>query len=518
MSLRSRTLLILLVSLVVVMGTLYGVLNHYIFTAFAKVEQVHFNKLGNQVARTIETRQHYFDAFVRDWAIWNDSYQFVEDQNDAFVENNIDLETLTSIETLCIVYFDKNFNVVYRFSAPEDETTVSKIVKNIQRQQSLIEATDLRNNSSFYLCIKEFKSPFLAAMHPVIPTDNSKPANGYLLMGTLVNHKFSEQVSLQAGYDFDLVKVCDQHCRDSKPTANGHINVVSHFLDEESAQMFLMVHDIQEHCSFKLVTTVYREMNVHLIQVFRVTLVVIIIMGLLGILIVEKTLSRLVTAPISHQIHQLNNISDSGDLTQRFDEKGSGELLLLSQTSNRMLEKISHLNQSLHLASETDSLTGLWNRRRFDKQLDHEWQLAIRNNTSVSLLMVDVDHFKVYNDTYGHQEGDSCLQQVATTISKNMLRTADIATRYGGEEFAVILPDIEHAGAMKVAERIREAVALLQIANRDAAGEKFVTISVGVATLSANKHNHYTDVVRMADQALYRAKESGRNCSKDTLC
>ena len=132
--------------------------------------------------------------------------------------------------------------------------------------------------------------------------------------------------------------------------------------------------------------------------------------------------------------------------------------------------------------------------------------------------MVDVDHFKAYNDTYGHQEGDSCLQQVATTISKNMLRTADIATRYGGEEFAVILPDIEHAGAMKVAERIREAVALLQIANRDAAGEKFVTISVGVATLSANKHNHYTDVVRMADQALYRAKESGRNCSKDTLC
>lgn len=515
MSLRSRTVSILLVSLIVVMGILYGVLHHYIFAAFAEVERLHFNKLGTQVARTVESRQLYYDAFVRDWAIWNDSYQFVADQNNEFIESNMDQETLESINTLCMVFFDRDFNVIYRYSAAEDNQLVTTIIKNVQAKQTLLKKTDLKAHSSFYLCIKEIKNPFLAAMHPILPTDRSQQANGYLLMGTLVNNEFSQQVSHQAGYDFDLVKVCEQHCSDSKPVGNHNINVVTRLLDDEYAEMYLMVHDIQDHCSFKLVTTVYRETNVHLNAVFQLTLVMIIVVGLLGILLVEKILNRLVIAPISSQIHQFNSISDSGDLTQRIDECGSGELLLLNQTSNKLLNKIDSLNQQLHLVSETDTLTGLWNRRHFDNQLDHEWLIATRKGTMTSLLMIDIDHFKIYNDTYGHLQGDSCLQRVAKEIGDNLLRPADVATRYGGEEFAVILPDIDQDGAMKVAERIRHGVASMRIANRETGGEMIVTVSIGVATLLASNDQSYIDLIRTADQALYQAKETGRNCSKN---
>ena len=157
-----------------------------------------------------------------------------------------------------------------------------------------------------------------------------------------------------------------------------------------------------------------------------------------------------------------------------------------------------------------DGLTGIANRRSFDKQLQREWLLAQRYQRNISLVMIDIDYFKQYNDTRGHQEGDNCLKQIVESILKS-LRGSDLAARYGGEEFACILPETDKIGALFTAEKIRKRVEELELPHGNSAISPNVTISLGVATLSPDDRQQADILIEMADQMLYQAKESGRN-------
>ncbi|MEI6557530.1 MAG: diguanylate cyclase [Rhodospirillaceae bacterium] len=161
----------------------------------------------------------------------------------------------------------------------------------------------------------------------------------------------------------------------------------------------------------------------------------------------------------------------------------------------------------------TDRLTGLANRRCFDQVLDLETRRLRRSGGLLSLVLLDVDHFKTYNDTYGHVAGDSCLQTVSATIRGAVNRATDLAARYGGEEFACILPSTPLAGAIDLAERIRLSVAGQTIPHRASATAPFVTVSLGVATIATPgaDDREIAALVAAADTMLYRAKQTGRN-------
>lgn len=183
-----------------------------------------------------------------------------------------------------------------------------------------------------------------------------------------------------------------------------------------------------------------------------------------------------------------------------------------------LTRKLDSANQELKRLSASDGLTGIANRRMFDEQIAIEWRRARRQTSSLALLMCDVDFFKLFNDTYGHQAGDDCLRQVAGTIQNHLERPSDIAARYGGEEFGVILPETEIAGAFYVAEKIRHAIHELKLPHAGSAYGQ-VTVSVGIAALIPDKENSFNDLIQAADRALYRAKDAGRNrvCGIDTI-
>lgn len=164
----------------------------------------------------------------------------------------------------------------------------------------------------------------------------------------------------------------------------------------------------------------------------------------------------------------------------------------------------------LAMLAQTDGLTGLHNRRTLGEILDQEWRRARRTRSMFSLLFVDIDWFKVYNDTYGHQAGDATLAAVAKCIGDNIRRPLDHAARYGGEEFIVVLPDTSPDGAIEMAENIRVAIADLEIEH---SGSEFgrVTASIGAATWTPEQDSDVSAVIRVADQALYTAKATGRN-------
>ena len=163
------------------------------------------------------------------------------------------------------------------------------------------------------------------------------------------------------------------------------------------------------------------------------------------------------------------------------------------------------LSQSL-----SDGLTGVGNRRYFDVCIDKEWRASKRNNKPLSLLLIDVDHFKRYNDRYGHQQGDLCLQQVAAAMRNALPRTADMLFRYGGEEFCALLPEMRSADAVEVAEKLRASVQSLALPHANAPAG-IVSVSIGVASHNQRSHTDYGQLIQAADDALYEAKHAGRN-------
>jgi diguanylate cyclase (GGDEF)-like protein len=191
-----------------------------------------------------------------------------------------------------------------------------------------------------------------------------------------------------------------------------------------------------------------------------------------------------------------------------YDEDGN--LLAVVETLRDQTEqKLAQM--ALQSLAVKDGLTGLANRRSFDEKLEAEWLHNLREGTPMALMMSDVDHFKLYNDTYGHQKGDSCLKSVATALDKQVFRPSDLAARYGGEEFAVIMPNTSLDGALHVAERIREAVQALHIPHSASQTADRVTASIGVAAFVPTEDRNPADLVAAADAALYRAKHQGRN-------
>jgi diguanylate cyclase (GGDEF)-like protein len=180
------------------------------------------------------------------------------------------------------------------------------------------------------------------------------------------------------------------------------------------------------------------------------------------------------------------------------------------QQSNKQLQQSNKQLQKLALL---DPLTQVFNRRYFDRQLNLEWRRLKRNIPSfLSLIMCDVDYFKIYNDTYGHQQGDRCLQQVAKALTKVIKRPADILARYGGEEFVIVLPNTPETGVIKVAESIRLAVKDLNIPHLNSIVDSVVTLSVGVAIAIPSAQDDPSLLIEAADRALYLAKSRGRDC------
>ncbi|WP_192875749.1 sensor domain-containing diguanylate cyclase [Marinobacter maroccanus] len=207
------------------------------------------------------------------------------------------------------------------------------------------------------------------------------------------------------------------------------------------------------------------------------------------------------------------------NLERRKRHEAQEQALAIQQQANLTLEmrvqertdELERANEQLKAISLTDGLTHVANRRRFDEKLNDEWRRAQRHGHPLSLLMLDIDHFKRVNDELGHLVGDDCLTEVAALCAAEVQRSGDLLARYGGEEFSILLPATPEEGAVRVAERVRQAVARSPVHSGERVAPVSLTISVGVACLVPGPDMEPQELIRQADEALYAAKESGRN-------
>jgi two-component system chemotaxis family response regulator WspR len=212
----------------------------------------------------------------------------------------------------------------------------------------------------------------------------------------------------------------------------------------------------------------------------------------------------------------LVKLPDKVELVARLRAHSRAHLLQLERDeAYRKLEalkvQLELSNEELARLSMVDGLTGLANRRAFDEALDREWRRAARENSELALVLVDIDFFKRYNDSYGHPAGDECLREVARALAQGARRPVDVAARYGGEEFAILLPSTDLNGALIVAEGLRAGVAALNLEHRASEAASHVTLSLGAACVRAAPSATPYGLVSAADGALYQAKRDGRN-------
>jgi diguanylate cyclase (GGDEF)-like protein len=238
--------------------------------------------------------------------------------------------------------------------------------------------------------------------------------------------------------------------------------------------------------------------------------------GLLVLLLAWFGGDRLIVEPI-RSLTRMAQRFGRGDLDARATQGAwAGEFVPLAAALNDMATRLAARERELRAANEhlaelasIDSLSGLANRRGFDAQLAAEWQRAAKGRHPIALLMIDVDHFKTFNDNYGHVEGDECLRRIGTALAR-ITRPTDFAARYGGEEFTLLLPGAEVETAIAIAERLRRAIEDLGITHTPAPTGR-VTISIGVASLVPGEADSAEMLVEAADAGLYAAKRRGRN-------
>jgi diguanylate cyclase (GGDEF)-like protein len=242
----------------------------------------------------------------------------------------------------------------------------------------------------------------------------------------------------------------------------------------------------------------------------------LILFGLLALLVAWFGGEKLIVEPIRRLARTATRIGH-GDLEVHLSPgQWAPEFAPLANAIDKMARQLSvrerdlqQTNRHLQELATIDSLSGMANRRSFDTRLDDEWQRACKTESRIGLLMIDVDHFKLYNDHYGHLEGDACLRRVGELLSSGVDQT-DFAARYGGEEFVVLLPDAGADHARAIAERVRTRIAQQGIANKPAPNG-FVTVSVGIATMQPQSGESPQSLIEAADAMLYEAKRRGRN-------
>jgi diguanylate cyclase (GGDEF)-like protein len=177
----------------------------------------------------------------------------------------------------------------------------------------------------------------------------------------------------------------------------------------------------------------------------------------------------------------------------------------------RMENDLQSATRKIENLANVDGLTVLYNRRYFDQRLELETRRQQRNGRPLSLLMADIDSFKPFNDTYGHQAGDECLRNVAAVLKKSGARSSDITARYGGEEFVMLLPDTDEHGAMRVATTVQSGIRELGIRHESSTISDIVTLSIGITTVTPDRRMLPEEIIQLADNALYKSKRNGKN-------
>lgn len=526
MSLKSKVAAILFAVMILSLVMQYGLARFIIFPRFIEFEENEAKLNLDRAKRAIEQDIFHLDAFCHDWSAWNDTVDFVKNHNIEYVNSNMTDNVFIDANINLFHFVDINGKTVWRKAMShetEKEIQLPELpVDNIPQDHPLFPKTsgktDLAELSVTGIVMIEEK-PFAIASRPVLTSENEGPPQGILVMGRFLD---PGDLAAQTYVDFSIIPLPLNSEKAEMKGILQKIEIGSEHPVIKKAPDVLFVYalfkDIYGKNAFMVEIQFPRDITRQGMTTIWNALLFSIVGGLLILLFMLLLLHRTILSPIFRLTDHARSIESSGDFSVRLAMKRKDAIGVLAKSFDRMLEEIESQTNKLHRMNRTleklslrDSLTGLSNRRNFDKQLKKEWNRMMREKAELAIIMCDIDHFKLYNDTYGHQAGDNCLRSIGEILTHQLNRPSDMAARYGGEEFVILLPNTSLDGAVRIAGEIREAVMGLNIEHPGSPVDKIITLSLGVAAAVPQGKSVAGPLLEAADRALYKAKMDGRN-------
>lgn len=508
-SLRNRFLLSLCAVLCLALLALVAIARFQIMPILLEDEEQYAGGELDRVERAIGSELNHMRRLVEDWAFWDDTYDFVLGERPEYVDSNLYESTLETLDLDLMIFLDAHNQPSWVVGYDDDGefTSCPGTASPCDWANTYIDflparlASENAEPQTWLLAKPELA---MVAMSGVYQSREESPSAGWLLMVRPLSAPWVDQLRDTTGIDLNLTSIAHDN------------DMASDSLERISANRMAAsraVEAMPDDQQVRIDTLLPRQRYQASLETFRFALYWTIGVLVVTLLVVLWLLERMVLAPLrqfssfTQRMHlEATPPPMPASLLTRRDEIGT-----LAQEFRNLIDHQQQQSALLLELSQHDSLTGLANRRLFDERLEKAMHMAQASGHEVSALMIDIDHFKLYNDHYGHHAGDECLIALAECMSRHLGRHDYLVARTGGEEFSVLLPDTSLEAAIDHGEALRLAIQERALPHATSPTAACVTVSIGVASCHPSALSDRIALMQAADRALYRAKDSGRN-------
>lgn len=456
------------------------------------------------IAASFRSELSHLSRLNQDWAVWDDAYRFVQRPNQAFIDSNMPESTFENTRLACIAIFNLEKKLLYAIAY---DTGTEKLIpaEHIVNARTL-QQIKFSSSDNTYGFVSTDSGPALYTLSKVYDSNLSKASNGYLLMLRHLDFELLTEIKQISHIDIDILpKNAWQPpyanlLENTAQLTSLHAEPVRYVFNDIGEPVAAIKFHHTPHPSVSMMDT-----NTLLASLLFLSLPVFIAL-------VTYRLFLYPINVISRTIKKMQTLGTPMQIDGNFFIK---ELQLYQYAHNALIQQFQQQQRQLRHASLSDGLTGIANRRAFDMELEHIWRASARGQDGLTLLICDIDYFKRFNDSLGHQAGDEALQAVALAIRGCCRRATEFCARYGGEEFVIILQHSSADESLRFVHMLQNAITELNITHPSSGVAHHITLSIGIARIEKcgewMAQLNPADLLKVADEALYKSKDDGRN-------
>ena len=527
MTIRTKVFLVIFALFAVLGSADFIVQRFVIYPSFLELEYREAGENMKRIFHAIDRESYHLERLCRDWGTWDDSYEFMDSLSEEFMESNLGEGSLDNISLNVLTFCRADGSIAWSLARDTENRTNLELDfqkgGRISPDHLILNVHNSPEGGRGKRGILATEAgPLIYATREILRSDGSGPPNGFLIMGRFMNETLLDTLKEQTRLSFEIVDNVSALCQTREMIPQGIDDLVYYTLSEGAKIITCATFRAEDGKPLFNVRYVFpREATRKGIDSIRYAMALVVGSGVVVLIILNMLLRAIVLKPLQRLTEHASKLEREGDYSLRINSSRRDEIGVLANSLDALVQTISDRTVELRRANDrltqqslSDPMTGIANRRMFDDFLKKEWRRATREQSPLSLILIDVDNFKKYNDSLGHQQGDMCLIAVAAVLQLHVQRPADLVARYGGEEFAVILPDTNLDGAVHMAETLRRAVRDMRIEHPASETAPYVTLSMGLVSVApspAGGDSGMETLLARADQALYQAKNLGRD-------
>lgn len=523
MSLRFKTAIVIISLFSIIIISEFLVQRFFIFNAFVSIEKEEAADNMTRITQALDNEITHLDNLNNDWATWDDTYNFVQNRSKEYIESNLP----------DWIFFESGMDLIYIINN-DGEVIWGKIYDTDQKKEIFVEEipTDVLPKSH-PLIIRDYrthnlslvrkrgifnteKGPLLISTELILTSKAKGPPTGYMVMGLFIDEKVIKKIIEQTKVEFEVIYLYNNpDIEPYKDIVEGLEESKLYIEEDKDDKGFYNLYryytDVEKYPSLIIKADFPRIISSQGKKVITFATTYLIMTGIIVLILIIILLNKYALKPLQMVDKYMLKIINSNDFSIRINSKRKDEIGVLSNAFDFFVTKIQKQKEMLENLSTIDGLTNIANRRKFDETIKSEWNRHKRFDSTITLLLLDVDYFKLYNDFYGHQAGDECLKKIGKVLLNYSKRAGDLAARYGGEEFVLLYLNSEKEDVLKLCEKLKQDINEINIKHEKSEVSDKITLSIGIAVTIPKANDQYGDFIEKADKALYKAKETGRN-------